>query len=81
MPMKRIPEKIDSKFRYVLLAATRAEQLMRGAPPKIHLAHGKLTRIAMEEVLQEAVRWDYGPEPAREKSADAEVEEPEGAPS
>lgn len=78
MPMKRIPEKIDSKFRYVLLAAARAEQLMRGAAPKVHLAHGKQTKIAMEEVLQEAVRWDYGPEPAREPT-EAEAGEAEGA--
>jgi DNA-directed RNA polymerase omega subunit len=77
--MKRIPDRIDSKFRYVLLAATRAEQLMRGAAPKVHAAHGKQTKIAMEEVLQEAVRWDYGPEPAREPAADTEAEEPGGA--
>lgn len=79
--MKRFPEKIDSKFRYVLLAATRAEQLMRGATPKVNLVHSKQTRIAMEEVLQDAVRWDYGPEPAREPSAEAEVEEAEGTPA
>lgn len=79
MPMKTIPEKIDSKFRYVLLAATRAEQLMRGAAPKLNLLHSKQTRIAMEEVMQDAIRWDYGPEPAREPSAESETEEAESA--
>ena len=29
------PEKIDSKFRYVLLASQRAEQMMRGAVSKL----------------------------------------------
>lgn len=72
--MDKIPEKIDSKFRYVLLAATRAEQLMRGATPKVEIRSGKLTRIAMEEVLRETVRWEYGLEPMP-------VEPPEGPPA
>ncbi len=60
--MRQIPEKIDSKFRFVLLAATRAEQIMRGAQPKLQKPGSKHTRIAMEEVFEEAVGWDYGPE-------------------
>lgn len=60
--MQQIPEKIDSKFRFVLLAAHRAEQIMRGAAPKVDLPDAKQTRLAMEEVLGEAVGWDYGPE-------------------
>ena len=33
--IQNIPEGVDSKFRLVLLIARRAEQLMRGARPKI----------------------------------------------
>lgn len=75
--MERIPDKIDSKFRYVLLASHRAEQLMRGAQPKMELAKAKYTRVAMEEVIQEAVKWDYGPEPLAEETEEAEPEEAE----
>ncbi len=60
--MRKIPEKIDSKFRFVLLAASRAEQIMRGAQPKATKSGGKHTRLAMEEVFNDEVGWDYGPE-------------------
>ena len=59
--MRNLPEKIDSKFRYVLLASSRAEQLMRGAQPKLPLPDAKHTRTAMEEVMAESIGWDYGP--------------------
>ena len=49
--MERIPEKVDSKFRYILLASHRAEQLMRGARPKLDMSNAKLTRIAMEVTI------------------------------
>ncbi len=68
--MRQIPEKIDSKFRFVLLAATRAEQIMRGAQPKVTKAGAKHTRLAMEEVFQESIGWDYGPELVEEPLAE-----------
>lgn len=52
---------VDSRFRYVLLAAHRAEQLMRGAQPKSGEAKGKPTRVAMGEIQDGAVEWGYGP--------------------
>ncbi|MEM7354506.1 MAG: DNA-directed RNA polymerase subunit omega [Acidobacteriota bacterium] len=60
--MQQIPEKIDSKFRFVLLAANRAEQIMRGAASKAENPDSKATRAAMEEILTERVGWEYGPE-------------------
>ena len=73
------PAKIDSKFRFVLVAAQRAEQLMRGARPKLDVK-GKPTRVAMEEVTGEKVEWDFGPPPAPEPAEAAEGEErPEAA--
>jgi len=64
--MDRIPEKIDSKFRFVLLAAERAEQMLRGARPKIDMGPLKATRIAMQEISNDLVEWDYGPAPETE---------------
>lgn len=64
--MDRIPEKIDSKFRFVLLAAQRAEQMMLGAPAKVDLPGRKHSRVGMEEIVREAVEWDYGPPPEPE---------------
>jgi len=64
---------VDSKFRFVLVAAHRAEQLMRGARPKIEVGKRKHTRIAMEEVNHSLVDWGYGPPPQEEEPAqDAE---------
>lgn len=64
--MERIPERIDSTFRYVLIAAQRAEQLLRGARPKFDAGPAKPTRVALREVSNDLVEWDYGPPPAPE---------------
>jgi DNA-directed RNA polymerase omega subunit len=71
-------EQYDSKFRFVLLASTRAEQLVRGARPKIEGASKKPTRVAMEELKAGAVPWSYGAAP---KAEAVEVTEPGAAPS
>ena len=61
--IQNIPEGVDSKFRLVLLIARRAEQLMRGARPKIETDRPtKPTRLAAEEFEENRVRWDYGAE-------------------
>lgn len=54
---------IDSKFRRVLVAAHRAEQLMKGARAKVESGKRKPTRVAMEEVDRSLVEWGYGPPP------------------
>lgn len=71
--MDRMPERIDSKFRYVLLAANRAEQMMRGGRPKIEMADLKASRIAMEEISNDLVDWDYGPAEVAEEEGDLEA--------
>lgn len=77
---KRIPERVDSKFRYVLVAARRAEQLIRGGRPRLEEG-GKPTSVAMEEISQDMIEWDYGPAPkselelAAEAAAEASAEE------
>jgi len=72
----RIPDKIDSKFRFVLLAAERAEQMLRGAKPKIDMGELKSTRVAMMEISNDLVEWDYGPAPDAVVVAQIEDEAP-----
>ena len=71
--MEGIPERIDSKFRFVLLAARRAEQMMRGSMPKNPLEGEKLTRLALAEVRDDEIEWDYGPPPVEEEEETAEA--------
>ena len=61
--IQSIPEGVDSKFRLVLLIARRAEQLMRGARPKLETDRPlKPTRLAAAEFGQDQIRWGYGAE-------------------
>jgi DNA-directed RNA polymerase omega subunit len=55
--MERLPEGIDSRFRYVLLVAKRAEQLIQGSQAKIRSKHSKPTRVAMEEIEKNQINW------------------------
>ncbi|MEO6486331.1 MAG: DNA-directed RNA polymerase subunit omega [Thermoanaerobaculia bacterium] len=55
--MEGLPEGVDSKFRYVLLVAKRAEQLIQGSQAKIRSRFSKPTRIAMEEIDRNQVKW------------------------
>ena len=59
--MEGLPEGIDSKFRYVLLVSKRAEQLIQGSAAKIRSRHAKPTRVAMEEVGQNVIKWQLSP--------------------
>jgi DNA-directed RNA polymerase subunit omega len=60
---------IDSKFRYVILAALRAKQLLGGAKPRIKSKSRNLIRIAQEEVKQGLVDYEIL------KTAQEEIEE------
>lgn len=68
------PTPVDSRFRYVLLSAHRAEQLMRGAQPKSAEAKGKPTRVAMGEIEAGVVEWGYGPGEVPEPESEELVE-------
>jgi len=66
--MSQLPPNVESKFRLVHIAARRAEQLVQGARPKIESKHAKVTRVALEEVNADLVRWQLSsPEPASEE--------------
>ena len=59
--MSKLPPNVESKFRLVHIAARRAEQLVQGARPKIESRHAKMTRVALEEVDADLVRWQLAP--------------------
>ena len=53
-----LPQKIDSKFRYILVAAKRARQLQAGARPLLQSTSTRLTRIAQQEVTAGLVPFE-----------------------
>jgi DNA-directed RNA polymerase subunit omega len=59
-----LPKDVDSKFRFITVAAQRAKQLQNGAKPRIEVRSRKPTRIAMHEVLAGTVSWEVRDEKA-----------------
>jgi DNA-directed RNA polymerase subunit omega len=53
-----LPKTVDSKFRFITVAAQRAKQLQAGAKPRVETRSRKPTRIAVEEALQETISWE-----------------------
>ena len=53
-----MPRDVDSKFRFITVAAQRAKQLQNGAKPRVDVKTRKPTRVAMQEVLHNTVSWD-----------------------
>ena len=45
-----LPRDMDSKFRFILVAARRARQLQAGARPLVQTLSKKVTRVAQQEV-------------------------------
>jgi DNA-directed RNA polymerase subunit omega len=66
-----LPREVDSKFRFITVASLRAKQLQAGAKPRVDARSRKATRVAMQEVLANAVSWELGEEKPR-------IEIPEG---
>ena len=57
--MFRIPENVQNKYRFVMLAALRAEQLQCGALPRVDSESLKTTVVALQEVAEGHVdEWD-----------------------
>ena len=53
-----LPRDVDSKFRFITVAAQRAKQLQGGAKPRVETRSRKPTRIAVEETLAGTVSWE-----------------------
>lgn len=56
----------DSKFRFVIVAAKRAKQLLKGSKPKLESKSKNLIRIAQEEVLKGLVEYKIIDSPPEE---------------
>ena len=52
---------IDSKYRFIILAAKRAKQLLKGAKPKIQGKSKSLIRIAQAEVRNGLIEYEIIP--------------------
>ena len=52
---------IDSKYRFIILAAKRAKQLLKGAKPKIQGRSKNLIRIAQAEVRAGLIEYEIIP--------------------
>jgi len=73
--MYKLPEDVENKYRFVTLAAQRAEQLQMGARARVeNTEHRKATVVAQEEVATGLVAlWD--PERAETEETAAEAQE------
>jgi len=67
-----LPKSVDSKFRFITVAAQRAKQLQAGAKPRVDTRSRKPTRIAVEETIAETISWEVREElePAGEGPAE-----------
>lgn len=52
---------IDSKYRFIILAAKRAKQLLKGAKPKIETKSKNPIRIAQAEVRNGLIEYEIIP--------------------
>ncbi|MEE8586490.1 MAG: DNA-directed RNA polymerase subunit omega [Acidobacteriota bacterium] len=75
MDIVKIPSEFDSKFRFILVAAQRAKQLLNGAPPKVRVKAKKPTVIAIQEVAQSVIKFEILETPKEEAAALEEEEE------
>jgi len=69
-PLKEFSE-IDSKFRYVIVAALRAKELLNGAKPKLESSSKNLIRVAQEEVKSSLIEYRFV-EPGQEAKHERE---------
>ena len=53
-----MPKDVDSKFRFITVAAQRAKQLQGGAKPRVETRSRKPTRIAVEEAVAGTISWE-----------------------
>lgn len=71
--MRDLPESIDSKYRFITIAAQRCEMLQKGAKPKVDEdKFYKATKVAMEEVLNDLISFEVLPEEETEVEESAE---------
>jgi DNA-directed RNA polymerase subunit omega len=59
--MQKIPERIGSKYRFIIVAAERAKQLQNNAKPKIKTRSTKPAYIAMKELEADVISFEILP--------------------
>ena len=64
LPIEHDKEKIESKYRLVVIAAQRARELSLGAEPKLQLKTGKVTTTALLETISNSIEVITGDEAA-----------------
>ncbi len=69
-----LPRDVDSKFRFITVAAQRAKQLQGGAKPRVETRSRKPTRIAVEETLAGTISWEVRQELEVAEGAEAGTE-------
>lgn len=69
-----LPKEVDSKFRFITVAAQRAKQLQGGAKPRVETRSRKPTRIAVEETLANTVSWEIREEEPPAAAAEVAAE-------
>ena len=55
---RKIIDGYDSKFRLIVVAAQRAQQLQNGAPPKLKLQSEKPAHIALKEAEANLINYE-----------------------
>ena len=71
--MFKVPEDIESKYRFVMLAALRAEQLQAGATPRVENAAPRKPTILAQQELAQGLVAEWSAEQPTEEPAEAEV--------
>ena len=67
--MQKLPERIGSKYRFIIIAAERAKQLQNNAKPKIKTKSTKPAYIAMRELEEDLLSFEL---PGEAESVDQE---------
>jgi DNA-directed RNA polymerase omega subunit len=65
---------IDSKFRYIIVAAKRARQLQAGSTPLIQGQSKKFTRIAQQEVASGLVNFEIVGDESKDEEEAVSIE-------
>jgi DNA-directed RNA polymerase omega subunit len=74
--MFKLPESIENKYRFVTLAAKRAEQLQAGALPRVQETERKSTVLAQQEVAAGLIElWSPAADLPAEMAAEEEEQE------
>jgi DNA-directed RNA polymerase subunit omega len=67
LPIEYDRDKIDGRFRIIAIAVQRAKELAVGVEPKVKTKAKKITTVALEETISNAVEFLTGEEARKAK--------------